>query len=351
VSSTRLDAVACEPQFIDHLAPVWRALPPDVQGDCYVPERLLERAARRGVSAVAIDDVGVRRSTPPPGAVVADGPPCLVASIGDTKVARRLGYRRFAFIEHGAGQSYLGANGIAHPSYAGGRDREDTELFMVPNDYSAERWRKAYPRARVEVVGSPRLDDLPGRQLNPLESGPVVAISFHWDAHVTPESGSAVGHYLGGLADLARQFSLIGHAHPKGDWPARMERLYRRAGIEFVPEFDDVCRRADVYAVDNSSTLFEFAATGRPVVVLNAPWYRRNVSHGLRFWDAAGVGVQCDGPDELPARIHEALADVPARQAARTAALSLVYAVRHGAAERASRAVLGWLGAEQQEVA
>ena len=56
--------------------------------------------------------------------------------------------------------------------------------------------------------------------------------------------------------------------------PREAIRFYEAHGIEYVPDFDDVLRRADVYACDNSSTLYEFASTGRPVVVLNAPWYR-----------------------------------------------------------------------------
>jgi hypothetical protein len=234
-----------------------------------------------------------------------------VASIGDTKIARRLGYRRFAFIEHGAGQAYVGQAGPngRNPSYAGGIDREDTELFLVPNEYSAQLWHAAYPDATVEIVGCPRLDTLPARQLDPIAPGTTIAVSFHWPAYVCPESGTSVGTFGPALADLAKRFHVIGHAHPKGDWPERMQRVYRKAGIEFVRDFDEVCRRADLYAVDNSSTLFEFAATGRPVVVLNGQDYRRNVHHGGRFWDWATVGLQVDDPARLGDTIEEALAD------------------------------------------
>ena len=106
----------------------------------------------------------------------------------------------------------------------------------------------------------------------------------------------------------------------------RMERLYRKAGIPFVAAFEDVCRQADLFIADNTSCLFEFAATGRPVVVLNSKYYRRNVNHGLRYWDAADVGIQVDRPEDLVAAVAEALVDAPARQAARDAALDLVCA-------------------------
>jgi UDP-N-acetylglucosamine:LPS N-acetylglucosamine transferase len=121
-----------------------------------------------------------------------------------------------------------------------------------------------------------------------------------------------------------------------------MSKRYRLAGIPFVPEFADVCRRADVYVCDNSSTLFAFAATGRPVVVLNPPWYDKRVDHGLRFWEAADVGVQCNDPADLPAAIDKALRDTPAQRKRREAALDLVYAYREGAAQRAADVLTEW---------
>ena len=110
--------------------------------------------------------------------------------------------------------------------------------------------------------------------------------------------------------------------------------------------FDEVCRRADVYLNDASSTLFEFASTGRPVVVLNASFYRRKVHHGLRFWEASIVGVNCNIWDvrRLPAIVDEALADPPAQKERRERALDMVYAYRTGAAERAAAVLMDWAG-------
>lgn len=339
-----MDFLAFEPQFLDHAAPVWLAMPESTRGRFLVDVSLMERAALRGIDAEPIDAGAVRASSRVPKANPGEGPMAFVVSIGDTKVGRRLGYRRFAYMEHGAGQAYIGQRGMAarQASYAGGIDREDTELFLVPNEYAANLWREAYPDARVEVIGSPRLDTLPARRIDPIAPAPTIAISFHWPAFVAPESDTALGHYLAALPDLANRFHLIGHAHPKGDWPQRMARLYRRAGIEFVPDFDEVCRRADLYVCDNSSTIFEFASTGRPVVLLNSPYYRRDVHHGLRFWSAAHVGLQVDQPRDLVPTIARTLEDSGDLFAAREDALSIVYAYRTGAAERAARAIEAW---------
>jgi UDP-N-acetylglucosamine:LPS N-acetylglucosamine transferase len=107
---------------------------------------------------------------------------------------------------------------------------------------------------------------------------------------------------------------VLGHGHPR-----IMERLlpiYDALDIEPVYDFEEVLERADCYVCDNSSTMFEFASTGRPVVVLNPPWYRREVNHGLRFWEAAGVGVNCDRPQDLAGAVATALQDPPPQREA-----------------------------------
>ncbi len=328
-----IDAFAQERQFIDHLAPVWHALPQSLRGVLYTERDLLPYAIEQhDIAAAPIVRINWRKHENA-------GRPALVASLGDTKTGRLRGYTRFLFIEHGAGQSYIPDGGVAerHGSYAGGTDREDTSLFMVPNEYAAALWRQRYPDAEVQVVGCPRLDDLPRKDRT---EPPVIAISFHWPGKQVPECDTAFGDFHRALPDLAKRFKVIGHGHPKGEWQRALRATYSRNGIEFVPEFADVCKRADVYICDNSSTLYEFAATGRPVVVLNAKKYRRDVHHGLRFWDAADVGVQVDDERDLVDAVHLALSDPPSRRRARENALSLVYAYRDGGAQRAADAVV-----------
>lgn len=314
-----IDALASAPHYVDHVSAVFGALPESVRGAFLTPKPSGGR---------------LRAYTP-------NHPdrPVLVASFGDLKQAVRLGRTRIAMMEHGAGQSYGGRHraGGDHGSYAGGRGRGSASLFLHPGDHPADRDRRAYPRARVEVVGSPFLDTLPLRVGEP---GRVVAFSFHFNGAVAPETKNAYAWAFPAIAALRGRFELLGHAHPRL-YPT-VEGAYRAFGIEAVPDFADVCRRADVYVCDNSSTLFAFAATGRPVVVLNPPWYDRSVDHGLRFWDAATVGVQCDRPESIGECIEEALRDEPARKRDREAALDLVYAFRSGAAKRAASVLEDW---------
>lgn len=254
----------------------------------------------------------------------------LVASYNDLVGVRRH-HSRIVLMQHGAGQSYSDT----HPAYPGGRDNGAVGLFLVPNDHAAARWLGAYPAARVEVVGSPRLDDLPRRVPGP---GPVIAVSTHWDG--SGEKASAWPWMRTAIPALAERYEVIGHGHPKRH---DMARAWRRMGIEWVPLFDDVCRRADLYICDNSSTLFEFASTGRPVVVVDAPCYRESARHGLRFYDAADVGVRVRLPDgDLAEAVEWALADPPDVAARREAALDIVYAYRTGAAQRAVDTIREW---------
>lgn len=254
----------------------------------------------------------------------------LTASYADVTRARK-GRLPIVRMHHGAGQSY----GDGKPNYAGGDDHDDVGLFLVPNDHAGARWHARYPAARVEVVGSPRLDDLPQR----IPDGQTtVAVTFHWHSGGN-ERGNAFGHWRAVLPELARRFHVIGHGHPRN---TDLPRFWKNHGIEHVPDFLDVCRRADVLLFDNTSAGFEFASTGRPVVVLNQPEYRRDIEIGLRFWSASHVGLNVWPGDDLPTAVAEALEDAPERKAAREDALGIVYAYRTGAAQRAAAAIEDW---------
>lgn len=320
-----VDFLATERHFADHLAPIWKALPN--RGAFIVPTQL---------AAYVRNTLGV----PPADEFTRGDDPIVVASWGDTKRAMSDGRTLIIRAEHGIGQSYGGD----FASYAGGKGAEQVGLFLCPNATSASRWSAAYPDASVEIIGSPKLDQLPAYQ-----PSDIVAVSCHWDCPIAPETRTCLWQYGEAIWDLSKRRRLIGHAHPRMEGGAG--RWFRNHGMEFVPNLADVMARAAVYVCDNSSSLYEFASTGRPVVVLNRagsrgdPGYRKDVEHGLRFWEAANVGVQVDHPRELAAAVTLALEDRREQRTNREAALDIVYAYRTGAADRAAAAINAWVDA------
>jgi len=301
---------AREPHFVDHLAPIAEAL-----GD-----------------RVAVSWHN-RPDTLAPGVLT------VVAAIRDCRSATQARCP-IVMSEHGCGLRYEGD----HPSYAGGPGREAVRLFISVNEMVDAANRASYPHAQHAIVGSPRVDALVARQrpIRDPDALPVVAFSWHWECRVVPETRSAFPHYRRTLNQIAKrhaaEWTPLGHAHPRA-W-AMVRAAYRGWKWPVAPTFDQVVDEADVYVCDNSSTIYEWAALDRPVVVVNAPMYRKNVIHGdgLRFWDNI-PGEQVNRGNELSQAIERAITLDPMRDERRRIA-DLVYPHRGEAAERAAAAIL-----------
>lgn len=280
----RLSIFARQPHYVDHLAPVWNALPHERRGIFYVGASAFE---------YALPKVGPKKMQLSEGLSFPKNSIVLACAYGDMSRAAQNGARKVINMEHGTGHTFGTA---AYPNGKGKRDMVD--LFLYPNEYTA---RKALQvrSTRYEVIGTPKMDEWIPQPTHRKPADPVIAIAFHWGERnaTPPESGTAWEHYEGCLADLARYYRVIGHGHPLA--AEKYEKEFRSRGIEWVDNFADVMRRADIYVNDLSSTLYEFLVTGKPVIVLNAPWFRRTVHHGIRFWDYSEVGVNVEGPEHL----------------------------------------------------
>ncbi len=332
-----IDFVARTRHYIDHLAPIFLALPEDRRGAFYTKRGLIAHARLRGVAVARSYGTRtnlvrlLRRRT---GLVVTTG-------VKDLRIARRSG-RPQIYNNHGAGFTYSNQ----HPSYAGSRrGRRGVVLFLCPSMRTVEVERRAFPKIPGVAIGCPKLDSwhlaIRNGAGKPHQSQPLVAISFHFDGRRIPETRSALQHYLPVLPELARTYNLIGHGHPRA--AARLRKVFAEIGVPFEPDFEKILERADLYVCDTSSTIFEFASLRRPVVLLNAPWYRKHVSHfgNARFWEHAYVGMHCDAPADLCGVIKMALEDGADWGAARERAVAEVYAVTDGtAANLATRAIL-----------
>jgi len=306
-----IDYYSSRTYYDAHLQPVWRALPPEARGEVLTPDS---------------DLVARPRLT-------------LVGSAGDLKKVRLAG-RRAVLLNHGVGMSY----GTGHFGFSGASDREGAALLLNPNWYADAADAAGNPQVPRAVVGCPKLDPWWDRPAAPSRR-PIVVISFHWPGmQEMPETRWAFPHYRPALHHLKETlhrvgYEAYGHSHPLA--ARRLGSFWRRQRMPFLQEFDDVLRQASLYVVDNSSTAYEFAATGRPVLLMNAPWYRRDVDFGLRFWRHL-PGLQVDEPEDLIARIVEALHDSEVVRSTRRAAVLEAYPVGHnGTASRlAAQAIL-----------
>lgn len=317
-----IDAYASLRHYADHIAPVWAALPAEVRGTFWRPDASVRR---RDITNHV-----------------------LVASFRD---AETMGGSRLLYVEHGAGQSYDGdERARGNGSYSGGAGLDRVRLFLCPSERVTARWRDTYDTPAV-AVGCPRLDALKKPRGEtalawhktgeaPLQ--PAVAVTFHWDGSgLCPEAGSAWRHYDHALPGLVTdpRWRVVGHGHPRL-WPT-IQRRWQELGVDHYADPDVVLGQADVLVADNTSLMYEAAALGIPVVVLNAPFYRRDVEHGLRFWSHP-PGLQVDHPGELGDAIARALEDRPALRAMRARAVDGAYGglVDGHASERAAAAIL-----------
>lgn len=312
-----IDFIASETHYIDHLAPVWHALPSHARGSF---------VCRDGAST-HVRALGIQPEYEGNGTVV------VTASWSDMGGAHS-SYQKRVMLEHGIGQTYID---VDNPHYAGGSGRGKVDLFLLPNERCERVNQAAYPEADHLVIGSPRLDELrDGLGQRELFD---VAVSFHWDSDFCPEISSAFRWAQHGVAHLP--YAVLGHAHPRL-WP-QLKPWYHEHDLASTWSFEQVARLSAAYCCDNSSTIYEFAALGKPVVLLNPPQYRRHVNHGLRFWEYADVGVQVNDPDDLAQAVDTALSD-PAGVAARRAEIVGVLFPHQGvAAQRAAGALVSLL--------
>lgn len=300
----KIDMVASETHYQDHMLPIFEALPDHLRGNV-LP------LARPGEA-----------TRPPMGRIA------MVAGWQDVSPLR--GQCPMIYVEHGAGQTY--SDRPFDPSYSasGGQRHQGVVGFISPNEEVASRWTTAPSIA----VGCPKMDQWVQRPYKQPGDSPAICFAFHWDCRLSPESRSAWEWYAPHMVDIVAWYRSVGfrvfvHEHPK--WRGELIRQW----AELLPDVPvlytdrEVFEQADILMMDNSSLMYEFALISRPVVALNAPWYRRDVEHGLRFWRwVPGIEVN-DHRDLLALNPWDLIHETPLRGVAQvlgSAARARVYA-------------------------
>jgi hypothetical protein len=263
---------ATQPHYRDHLLPIYRALPEQLKGGVH-----------------EIDGHFMPYSS---------GCVGLVAGGLDASLLRH--HCKGIYVEHGAGQSYGGDTLAARqtPGYslADGHMWPHIVGFIAPSQDVADLWTSAPSVA----VGCPKMDDHILGKLKPIEKS--VCFAWHWEGTFVDEARSAWLHYASGLKSAVRRwkkegYKVFGHAHPR--WRGALDESMRVAGMTVLHTDVEVFAKASILFVDNSSLGPEFSSLGRPVVWMNAPWYRRDVDHGKRFWNWTKLAHTIDGVDEI----------------------------------------------------
>ena len=252
----QIHAIATLPQYRRHVEAVWKHISPDVRG---------EMRTQRGAST---------RGWPTEDLVM----------IGGFYDMDRSPTNPMIYVEHGAGQSYVGDDRTrGHPAYHGSQHPDEVIGYISPNSRVAASWGKP-----AFVAGCPALDGIDRGTWMSRPAGNTAAITFHWDAkRVCPEAWTTKHFWIEHLhviVQLLREqyFHVVGTWHPRDTYG---RGVWEQLGVETVENPDEVLTRADLLIADNTSLQYEAAKLGIPNVVLNAPWYRRDVEHGLRFWD------------------------------------------------------------------
>lgn len=292
-----VDFLARSPYLVPHLVPIWDKLDPSERGVFYANGAEVENALAMEIDnrfLVAYQDGGDCGDNP-----------IVTAAYGDAVRAADYNTQRpVVLMEHGIGLTFGKA------AYADGLgQREKLSLMPVQSEYVLRKVHPEIAHKPHPVVGMPKMDAWAREFDKPhiMPKTPTLVIAFHHgDKNSRPgETGSAWEHYIDILPILARKYKLMVHFHPTSG--PLIREACARLGLEVVQNFKSVLKLADVFINDASSTAYEFCVTGKPVILLNAPWFNRKSRYGIRFWDYADIGEQVDEPDRLDAAIQNVI--------------------------------------------
>jgi GT2 family glycosyltransferase/glycosyltransferase involved in cell wall biosynthesis len=319
--------------YVDHMAPVYHALPDEYRGVFWCSEGLAGHVRAKGIEpAVYPNRRGVQK------AMMAMKHKPLTVVCGHMEPSW-LDYsqRPNTILMHGVGFCFDAKR--SHPSYPGTTmHRRYTRLMLATNEHIADIERTANPQIRVDVVGCPKLDRWHIGKKRRTGKKPTVALAWHWRCGVSRDTGTAWDEYKAILPALKEHYNLLGHGHP-----AIIDELipqYEAMGIPWTRSLDEVFDRADLMVADATSAIFEFASLDRPVVPVMSSRYR-NEDHGGMLKYRTELGPVCESPVALIDTIARASQDAQEAQQKRRDAIQQCYAYTDGkCAERAALALI-----------
>lgn len=141
------------------------------------------------------------------------------------------------------------------------------DLLLVPGQYAAKRLKRiGIERKKIQIVGFPKLDSYvkkTGGQLAKRRKKQTLLYAPTWGPLGT------LPLMLKTLMDLNKKYRVIVKLHPHAEW--YYEGLLQSLRIETVRNVNivDLFYDADMLVTDNSSVMFEFLITEKPIVLLD----------------------------------------------------------------------------------
>jgi hypothetical protein len=282
-------AVASETHYVDHIAPVFHAVRPSVRGSLVAMDRLhgdpwpaMERAMGRGVPAYPVPGLATPKAGVP---AMGRSAILLVASQRDKLGAMTLA-KNVVRMEHGSFEAY---RGVTNPSFIGPDSHVGCVGALVPTMAAGQRLKQFFA-GPICSIGCPKLESATHRSPPPPGERPRVCLTFRYPGGegVALELGSGWPAFQPALEELLKaNVEVRVHAHPRA-WERLPDLVafLQKHDVPVMLEFEDVLAWADVFLVDNSSVALEWLAVrGKGLVLMDAPAYRRFISHSLRFWE------------------------------------------------------------------
>lgn len=329
----RINFFADEEHYLKHLIPVWKQLLPERRGFFIVKDTLEKIVRMEGIGRYLLyrqrpmDEQNIRNLLTQfthPSETLA-----MVVSARDHANALAMG---FAVVrgEHGIGQTYVAGKKSDSSVYAGSPNHKFLFAYFAPGVWPHQKQTEAHPEVAAFRTGCPYLDRFaPYPDPEPAATGFV----FHWDNTVQPESAATWPYWSNAICELVADGKEVWlHCHPRERGRFAAEFLQPSGLMDrWVPTLEELHLKCGVICGDNTSAMYMLAAAGHPLVVLNHTKYRHHINHGLRFWDAADAGVNCDRAGDLPAAIEQAGRRREVDWKYRESALNYVFYRREGA--------------------
>ena len=325
-------------RIVDHIVPIWRELPANLRGNFYVSDKEYKNVLKK------YPDVNFQIFEKHIWAFRREKGPVITSMLSGVIREIVTAKRKTILVEHGCGDTF-GIDSIKNPlSLSRKNDNLDILMYLAPGHHPAKVFKKLRPEVPVKLIGCPKMDAWHIRPPKPRSDPPVVVISFTWDwqdqewGEWAKTVRGTWSYYKDFLPQLKNQnWKIYGNLHPKM-W-SKAAVVFKDLGIPLI-SFEEALEIGDLYICDQSSTIFEFASTGRPVVLLNAPWYQKDIQQGLRFWKAANIGMQVNEPDKLISTIEMALEDPEIIRKRRERIINYIYPVRDGTASKKAAAAI-----------